>query len=431
MEDKQPSVTIKMKAPWLKILVIMLGILELIDPNKAWAVVLIGFGSLWLLSYFWVSQLGRGLQLQRQQKYGWLQVGDWVEEHFTLINTSLAPATWVSIEDQSDLTDYSVSLGTGIGGNTDRRWKKRIPCKKRGEYHLGPLSLLSGDLFGIYSVEINYPRTDPFIVHPPVIPLPFRIQDVSGRKQDANRASRINTEKSVSSYSVRQYVPGDSLSKVHWKVSAKYDQLYVRKFENVFASNAWWILIDLDGETQIGEGDQATDEHSIILASSLADLGLRSGKAVGLLAMGEETVVHIAKPGLGQRGEILNSLSVVQRGDHKIGALMAFSERYLSMHSNAIVITSSIRGDWLEQIDQMRNKLVIPTIFLVSSEFPEHTVGLRNIGNFLSKWSIHHHLITPDLFTIPEAKPGKRGEFKWKFTPLGKAIKISSEAEDN
>jgi uncharacterized protein (DUF58 family) len=429
MDTIQPKVTVRMNAPWLKVLIIMLGILDVFDPNKAWAVVLVGFGGLWLLAYVWASQLGQGLRLHRQQQYGWLQVGDWVEEQFTFANTSLAPATWVSIEDHSDLTEYSVSVGTGIGGSSDRRWKKRVPCKKRGKYHLGPLSLHTGDIFGIYSVEIQYPQTDSFIVHPPIIPLPYKIQNVSGRRMDANRASRINVQKSVSSYSVREYVPGDSLSKMHWKTTAKYDQPYVRIFENVFASNSWWILLDLDAGSQFGEGDQATDEHSIILASSLADLGLRNGKSVGLLAMGQEMIIHAVKQGMDQRGEILNALSLAQRGTQTINSLLAYSEGYLRPHSSALVITASIQEDWLEQLDHLRNNRIIPTVFLVSSDIPEHNTSLAQTGSLLTKWSIDHHLVIPELFTIPEAKPGKWGEISWKYTPTGKAIKISSGEE--
>lgn len=402
-------------------------ILQLLDPNKAWVIVLVGFGALWLLSYSWARHLAQGLRLRREQIYGWLQVGDWLEERFTLGNFSIAPATWLSIEDQSDLPGYSVSLGTGIETRSERRWMKRTPCSRRGEYHLGPLTLRTGDVFGIYSVEIVYLQTETFIVAPPVIPLPFDIQLISGRRMDESRASRIQTEKSVSSYSTREYLPGDSFAKIHWMTTAKNDQPFVRVFENIYASNSWWILLDLDAGVQEGEGDQATDEHGIILAASLADMGLRNGKSVGLLASGNEMVIHRAKYGFDQLGGILRSLSVVQRGSKNIAELITLSQPYLRPHSNIIVITSSKQVDWLEKLDQFRNKHLSPTVMLVASDKPEHLDDLRMTTRLLSKRGIDNHLVTPNLFSTPEARPGKRGEVKWKFTPMGRAIMIRSD----
>ena len=98
MED-QPVVTIRLKTPWLRVLVLILVILQLLSPNKAWMIVLVGFCSIWLLSYFWSLHLARGLRLNREQLYGWLQVGDWLDERFTLQNSSSVPAAWISVED--------------------------------------------------------------------------------------------------------------------------------------------------------------------------------------------------------------------------------------------------------------------------------------------------------------------------------------------
>jgi transglutaminase-like putative cysteine protease len=73
-------------------LLAILIVLQLLDPNKAWMMLIIGFGGLWLLMYLWSRQLAEGLRIHRHQLYGWLQVGDWLEERFVLSNQSLVPA---------------------------------------------------------------------------------------------------------------------------------------------------------------------------------------------------------------------------------------------------------------------------------------------------------------------------------------------------
>lgn len=428
MED-QPVVTNHLKTPWLGVLILLLVILQVMSPNKAWMIVLVGFGSIWLLSYLWSRKLARGLRLSREQLYGWLQVGDWLEERFTLQNFSSAPAAWISIEDNSDLPGYSPSMGTGIGGNSERRWIKRTPCERRGVYHLGPLSLKTGDIFGIYSVEIHYPGTETFVVAPPVIPLPFELQIISGRTVDESRSSRIRTQKSISSISAREYMPGDSFTKIHWMITAKQDEPYVRVFENIHSSDAWWLILDLDQAVQVGEGDDATDEHSIILTASLADKGLKTGKSVGLIASAKEFVLHPSRHGFYQRGEILRSLALIQRGSLGISDLLDRSQRYIKRHSNIIVVTSSNQFDWLKKLDFFREREISPTVLLVASDKVGHAQKLTRIGELLKRRGIVNHVLTPDLFSIPEAKPGRHGEIEWKFTPMGRAIMVRADGE--
>jgi uncharacterized protein (DUF58 family) len=425
--EQKPVVRIRLNLPWLRVLLAILVLLQLLDPNKAWMMLIIGFGGLWLLMYLWSRQLAAGLRILRDQLYGWLQVGDWLEERFVLSNQSLLPAVWVSIEDASDLPGYSVSTGTGIGGGAERRWLKRTSCRRRGEYHLGPLILKTGDIFGVYNVEVDYQETETFVVAPPVINLPVDIQIISGRRVDETRLSRFQTEKSISTIMAREYMPGDSFSKVHWMITAKMDEPYVRVFENIHTSNSWWVILDLDADAQIGEGDQATDEHGIILAASLTDMGLKTSKSVGLIAFDEEMVIHRSRHGFNHRTDILRSLALARRGSVTLADLLVRSERFLQQHSNIIVITSSCQSDWIDELGYLRKKGITPTVLLVAADESGHVNRLTEVGHMLAQRGISQHMILPELFDTPEAQPGKRGEIKWKFTPLGRAIMIRSD----
>jgi uncharacterized protein (DUF58 family) len=298
-------------------------------------------------------------------------------------------------------------------------------------YRLGPVILKTGDIFGIYGVEIEYPETENFIVSPPVIQLPLDIQIVSGRRVDESKWSRTRTEKSITSISAREYVSGDSFGKIHWMITAKKFEPYVRVFENIHASNAWWVLLDLDADVQLGEGDLATDERAIILAASLADMGLRTGKSVGMIASGKEKLIHLSKYGFGHLRAILKSLALVERGSLRLADLIVQSQRYARQHSNVIVVTASIELDWLSKLDQFRDKDISPIVVLVASDNQEHVQRLRRIGELISRKGIKHYLITPEVFAVPEARPGQRGEIQWKFTPHGRAIKVQADGGDS
>jgi hypothetical protein len=88
-------------------------------------------------------------------RYGWAQVGDRLEERFTLINQFVLPATWISLVDHSTLIDHRASVATGVDGYSLSQWKILSRCTRRGVYTLGGATLETGDPFGVYTVTLE------------------------------------------------------------------------------------------------------------------------------------------------------------------------------------------------------------------------------------------------------------------------------------
>ena len=150
----------------------LLLLLQLLVPYKGWTILLVGLGGAWLLSYLWARSLARGLELGREMRYGWAQVGDQLQERFTLTNTGRVPAPWVAIVDHSSLPGYRASRVLGVGERAQVHWFEQGLCSRRGLYTLGPTSLQAGDPFGFYRIEIEYPTSVTMMVMPPVVHLP-------------------------------------------------------------------------------------------------------------------------------------------------------------------------------------------------------------------------------------------------------------------
>jgi uncharacterized protein (DUF58 family) len=235
-------------------------------------------------------------------RYGWAQVGDRLEERFTLTNEGWARALWAELIDHSTLPGYLASRVTGVDGWSSNRWRLGSVCTRRGRYTIGPTSLRTGDPFGLYTLSLYYPDSTSVLVTPPIVPLPT-IEIAPGGRAGEGSSRADAFERSVSAAGVRDYHPGDSLRRIHWRTSAHRDALSVRLFEGTPSSD-WWIFLDLHQEVQVGEGWDSTLEHGVILAASLADRGLRSGHAVGLVAFSEELVWMAPRGGENQRLEI-------------------------------------------------------------------------------------------------------------------------------
>ncbi len=192
----------KLSSPLLPFLVVLLVALQLLVPNQAWTMLLIGLGGVWLISFLWARSLAHSLDLTRELRFGWAQVGDQLEERFTLVNDSKFPALWVEVRDHSTLPAYDASVATGVGGGEENSWTVKSLCTRRGAYRIGPATVHTGDPFGLYRITLEYPASTTMMVMPPIVPLPG-IQVASGGRTGEGREQVNNIERTVTASAVR------------------------------------------------------------------------------------------------------------------------------------------------------------------------------------------------------------------------------------
>ena len=97
----------------------------------------------------------------------------------------------------------------------------------------------------------------------------------------------------------RQYMPGDDLSTIDWKVFARSDRYYVKKFEEETNLDCH-LMLDVSGSMAYGSRAMTKFEYAQCLAAALAYLMTRQRDAVGLMAF-DENIVNLlpasARPG--------------------------------------------------------------------------------------------------------------------------------------
>ena len=87
----------------------------------------------------------------------------------------------------------------------------------------------------------------------------------------------------------RQYIPGDDLSTIDWKVYARSDRYYVKKFEEETNLDCH-LVIDVSGSMAYGRRGITKIEYASCLAASLGYLMNRQRDAVGLMAFDDQIV---------------------------------------------------------------------------------------------------------------------------------------------
>lgn len=423
--DQIPQARLELNTRLVPILVALLLVLQLAFPYRGWTILLVGLGGAWLISYLWARSLARSLRLTREMRYGWAQVGDRLQERFTLINGGWAPALWVEIEDRSTLPNYQASAVRYVGGSGSMHWQSDGICTRRGVFSLGPTSVRTGDPFGLYSVRLHYTESLALMVTPPIVTLPA-IEVAPGGRAGEGRRPRVHTlERAVSAAGVRDYRPGDSLRWVHWRISAHRDDLFIRIFDSTPASD-WWIVLDLDQRVQVGQGWDSTVEHGVILAASLASRGLLSGRAVGLVTYGEDLAWLPPQGGDGQRLAILQALALASCGNRPLKGLLreAWTRPTSSQRASLIIITPGVEDNWVETLLPLLRRGAAPTVLLLDPNSYGGTGDLSGLVALLGSLGIARYAITRDLLDQPEAQPGKRGHWEWRVLPTGHVIPV-------
>src|SRR4026208_2085273 len=95
----------------------------------------------------------------------------------------------------------------------------------------------------------------------------------------------------------RQYLPGDDLSTLDWKVYARSDRHYVKKFEDE-PNLECHLLVDVSASMAYrGSAPMSKLEYGSVLAASLAFLMNRQRDATGLIAFDDRIAFRMAGSG--------------------------------------------------------------------------------------------------------------------------------------
>jgi len=397
----------------------LLALLQVLMPYDGWLILLTGLGGAWLISYLWARSLAQHLSVTREMRFGWAQVGDRIEERFTLRNTSSFPALWLQIVDHSTVPDYEAGRATGLGARERTRWRKVATCNRRGVFTIGPTTLVTSDPFGLYTVRIQDEGSMPFVVMPPVVSLPT-IQIAPGGRAGDGRPRPNAPDRTVSASSVREYVPGDSLRWIHWRTSARRDGLFVRLFDGAPAGD-WWILLDVNSDVQVGEGEDSTLEHAIIIAASLADEALQLKRSVGLIAHGESLTWLPPRSDDEQRWRILRALAELDTGQRSLAHLLTGVGNRISQYASLIVVTADPDPAWLQALLPLTQRGITPTVLQIDPRTFGGEHHARGVTEMLVDLGISHYTITRDLLDRPERRPGQKGHWDWRVIGHGQA----------
>lgn len=96
---------------------------------------------------------------------------------------------------------------------------------------------------------------------------------------------------SVDFASHREYMPGDDLRHLNWKLYGRHDRLYIKQYD-AETNVDLHLVLDVSGSMTVGEGELSKLRYAILLCASLAHLASRQRDAVGLTLFSQNVVDH-------------------------------------------------------------------------------------------------------------------------------------------
>ncbi len=239
-----------------------------------------------------LAPLGR-VRVTRLLDSGPFRSGDPITVRIRLEYPRWWPWAWISVEDilPPELATHTSATFTVSPWLYKRlTLEYRIQTTPRGIYRLHTLQLRTGDVFGLLSREIQVDAPAIITVWPQSVKLHTLGLNHYNWQGEAER-HRGTAEESSNLRGIRDYIPGDRLSQIHWRTSARTGAFKVKQFEP-FTQPQLHITLDYAGGF-----DAVHWELAINSAASLIEYAHYRGQAIGLLVL-DSPEDHIA-PGLG------------------------------------------------------------------------------------------------------------------------------------
>lgn len=333
-----------------------------------------------IVAYLWAWLNLRGLSVRREVFTHRAQVGDMVRERITLINDWFLPKLWVEVIDRSNLPDHSAGFVTYLPGYEQRRQVIRTPCTIRGKFRLGPITLASSDLLGLFHLRRDIAGDEEILVYPRTVPLPGFVlpgAELPGGQNLRRRTHHVTPNVAA----IRDYQPGDSFNRIHWRSTARLGRLIVKEFE-LDPTAEVYVALDMHEYVQQAwrptEGKAAvrsqrtaesTEEYAVYAAASIARHALDQNRAVGLIAWGQRREVIPPEREARQLYKILEALAELRAyGSASLAEVLSAESARFGRNCTLVVITPSLDERWVTGVQHLLYRGVRVVAVLIDAQ---------------------------------------------------------------
>lgn len=193
--------------------------------------------------------------------------------------------------------------------HTGTRLRYSVQPMLRGIQQLGPLRATVTDPFGLAEFERDLAGTSRLVVVPRVVPL-VGVPGGSGLGSGDDGSVRLAAGQGEDDAIVRPYRQGDDLRKVHWRSTAKRDEMMVRVEERPWRGGTT-VLLDHRAAAHRGTGTSASLEWAVSFAASVCLHLHRYGQRIRLVTESGRLIVSDRGDGSHNDNAVLDALAAL------------------------------------------------------------------------------------------------------------------------
>ena len=270
-------------------------------------------------------------------------------------------------------------------GRREYRWEVETTCGVRGEFQLGPLTVVSSDPFGFYRSPRRIGASEKLIVYPLTVEINKVLLPI-GFLSGGDAQRRLTHQITTNASSVRDYVPGDSMNRIHWRTTARTGNLMVKEFELDPLVDIWLFsdfsadsLYEDPSVTQLRESRQvasqrlqilpSTEEYGVVVAASLAKYFVDSERVVGYAAYIPYRQVFEPDRGNRQLARIFGALAVAHStSNHSLREMLSLETPHFTRGTTLMIVTSSLDPQWIEEAQILMRRGIRPICVFIDPQ---------------------------------------------------------------
>jgi uncharacterized protein (DUF58 family) len=150
---------------------------------------------------------------------------------------------------------------------------------------------------------------------------------------------------SVEFSSHREYVPGDDLRHVNWKLFARQKRLYVKEYDAETNLNLY-LMLDVSGSMECANAGVSKLHYGSALAAALAHLALKQHDAAGITLFADSVVSQLPpRAKAHQLDEILRTIALTKARPVSDASRALHQAAQLATHRGMVVIISDLFDD--------------------------------------------------------------------------------------
>lgn len=308
-------------------------------PYLSFNIILLVF----IISWLWARKASKGLIINQRVKNMEYFVGDNILIQCFIDNDTLLPVPEIEVIDRTSekvMQEEGNIILSSISPTGREIITTNVEAKYRGMHFIGPVDIEVSDALGIFKYKKRAYSETIIKIYPRVYDLLcFNLKSMQAYGTVTTKQKTYEDNTSVSD--IRKYYPGDSIKKVHWKVSAKKGSIFVKNYE-MTGSALTYLFLDFKKDSFIGVNTIELEERAVEASAAIVSYMLKNSVPV-------EMFVNSSMP-YSCRGRELKEISkfldilceIKPHGSKRMVEVLEKRVRLINRGSSIIIITGEI-----------------------------------------------------------------------------------------